>query len=475
MIKRITEHGDLCRIIFLLVCCFVLMSCFVFTQPFGDGPDEINRYKVVTYIENHGTIPTGDNPEVIIDGYGASYAFQPILTYMLEGYTLFILKPLALAAGTKLIIARYINVLIGLVAAFYTYKLSCMLFSNKSAAYLFTLGVVLLPQNIFVYTYVNTDGMGLLSCIMILYSLIKGFKTCFDKESVITLSIGIILCLMSYYNCYGFVLVAFLAFVMYSFTEGRKEWKTLLKKAGIISIISVIGAGWWFVRNMILYSGDIFAMAARQECASQTGNWYFLEQMANTYQAQGYSLYEMIFETDYYTLVWKSFIGMFGPMSIPTSHHLYMMYKYLTVICLIGFVIAIVLAIKNRKWLIEGIGYNTKNDSDANYGNNAGLILTASFILLAVIPVVLTLYYSYTWDFQPQGRYYLPMLTILAFVLAKGLETLISLVAKLIKKYVTSKKTAELLVALIYHLFYLFFFGSAALSTLIMLNYYNVI
>lgn len=483
MLKNITRHGDLCRLIILFVCALLFMSCFVFTQPFGDGPDEINRYKVVSYIENHGTIPTGDNPEIIIDGYGASYAFQPILTYMLEGYILFVLKPLALSAGAKLVIARFVNVLIGLVAAFYTWKLSLLLFKNKSAAYLFTLGVVLLPQNIFIFTYVNTDGMGLLSCIMILYSLLKGIKTSFDKESVLTLAIGIILCLLSYYNCYGYVLVAFLAFMAYAFTDGRKNIKDLLKKAGIIALISILGAGWWFIRNMILYSGDIFAMAARQECAADTGNWYFLEQMANTYQAQGYSLYEMIFNTDYYTLVWKSFIGMFGPMSIPTSHHLYMMYKYLTAICLIGFVIAVALAIKNSKWLIDFGPLNPHDSSAASsgekcattLGNNTGLILTASFILLAAIPVILTLYYSYTWDFQPQGRYYLPILAVLAFVLVKGLETLILLASKLVNRFVKKERTAKLMIALIYHLFYLFFFGSAALSTLIMLNYYDVI
>lgn len=480
MLENIRKHSDLCRLIVLLICAFLFMSCFVFAQPFGDGPDEINRYKVVSFIENHGTIPAGDNPEVIIDGYGASYAFQPILTYMLEGYVLFILKPLGLSAATKLIIARYINVILGLVAAWYTWKLAGLLFKNKSAAYLFTLGVVLLPQNLFIYTYVNTDGMGLLSCLMILYALIKGFKTSFDKESIITMSTGIILCLLSYYNCYGYILTAFLACMIYAFTDGRKNIASLIKKAGIIALISIIGAGWWFIRNMILYSGDIFAMAARQECAAETGNWYFLEQMAETYQVQGYTLKEMVFGTDYYTLVWKSFIGMFGPMSIPTSHYLYMAYKYLTIICLIGFVIAVIAAIKNKRWLIDfSLGENSASTAGdntiLNTGRNTGLILTASFILMAVIPVILALYYSYTWDFQPQGRYYLPLLAILAFVLVCGLEQFINIFANVIKRFIKNTKTATLMVALVYHLFYAFFFGSAALSVLIMLNYYNVI
>ena len=69
----------------------VLLSCmltFAIIQPFGDGPDEINRFKVVEYIYEHGSIPRGDDPEVILDGYGGSYAFQPMLTYMIDGYLL---------------------------------------------------------------------------------------------------------------------------------------------------------------------------------------------------------------------------------------------------------------------------------------------------------------------------------------------------------------------------------------------------
>lgn len=459
----LSKNSNKIRLCIILLTAFIAMSFFVFTQPFGDGPDEINRYKVVQYIMNHGIIPRGDTSTIIIDGYGASYAFQPILTYIIEGFTLRFLSPLNLSFDAKLIIARYINVLIGLVAVYYTWKLSFLLFKNQAAAYLFTLGVTLLPQNIFIYTYVNTDGMGLLSCIMIIYALIKGFNTCFDKESVVTMGIGIVLCLMSYYNCYGYILVAFIAYLIYMFTEGKNDKKILFKKGIVIAIISFAGAGWWFIRNMIIYDGDIFALNARAECAARTGNWYFLEQMAETYRAMGYSLYEMVFKTDYYTLVWKSFIGMFGPMSIPTSHHLYIAYKYLTVICLIGFIASIILAIKNRKWLIE-----IKDNSFIS-----GVIITLSLIVSAVVPVVLALYYSYTWDYQPQGRYYLPILIILAFVLVNGLETLIQTGSMLINKIIKNTKFANLLTQAIYYVFYLFFFISIALSVRIMLMYYS--
>lgn len=456
MMNKIREHADACRLIFILLFLLICMSCFAVTQPFGDGPDEINRYKVVSFIENHGTIPTGDNPEIILDGYGASYAFQPILTYMIEGYILFLLKPLGLSAFSKLLIARYVNIAFGLVAAFYTYRLSTLLFAKKDTSFLFTLAVVLLPQNIFIYTYVNTDGMGLLSCAMILFALIKGYRDNFDKESVITLSIGIILCLMSYYNCYGHVLAAFLAFIAYYIVNRELPKKEMWKKGGLIAAIVILGAGWWFIRNMIIYNGDIFALSARKACAAATGNEAFLAQMAETYQAMGYSVFEMVFGTDYYTLVWKSFIGMFGPMSIPISHHLYMAYKYLAIIGLIG------LLIPRHSCALP----NQKKSSSA--------LIKLAMVICFVIPIILAIEYSYTWDFQPQGRYYLPLLLILAFILVSGLEHILDLISSFLKNKMTGK-AGTLAGAFIYHIFYLFFFFSITLSIWMMFKYYGVL
>lgn len=453
------KNANILRLTIILLFLLAAMSCFAFTQPFGDGPDEINRFKVVSYIENHGTIPKGDNPEVIIDGYGASYAFQPILTYMLEGYILFLLKPLSLSPFAGLVVARFVNILMGLLAAVYTYKLSSLLFKKNDVAFLFTLGVVLLPQNIFIFTYVNSDGMGLLSIAMILFSLLKGFKSNFDKESVITLGIGIILCLMSYYNCYGHVLAAFLAFVFYYIINREIPKKEMFKKGGIIVLMVLVGAGWWFIRNMILYNGDIFALNARKVCAAQTGNAAFLETMAETYKAMGYSLREMVFGTDYYTLVWKSFIGMFGPMAIPISHYQYMIYKYLTIVCLLGLVagLSIRLIFKKDSFVLP----EQKNTSKA--------ILYGAFAVSLIIPVVLALIYSYSWDFQPQGRYYLPILQVLSFILVCGLNFILTPITEKLSKLSTR------LAACIYHIFYAFFFLNAMFSVWMMFKYYGVL
>ena len=448
-----TKHSDKLRLIFILLTALICMHLFVVTQPFGDGPDEINRYKVVQYIQDHGTLPHGDNPEIIIDGYGASYAFQPILTYIIEGFVLRLLNPLSLSFDMQLIIARYINVLFGLIAAFYTYKVAQLLFdNNKLSSFLFTFAVVLLPQNIFIYTYVNTDGLALLSITLMVYAILRGYKQDFDINSQIALIAGISLCLLSYYNCYGYIMMSFFAFIAYFITT--KNYKEMWKKGGLIALSVVVLAGWWFIRNAILYHGDIFALTARRVCAAETGNWYFLEQMAETYKAQGISVYEMIFHTDYYTLVWKSFIAMFGPMAIPTHHYVYMAFKYLVIICIIG------LLIPNKS---QTLGSSSKSIK---------IILWAYMVINMIIPAILAVVYSYSYDFQPQGRYYLPCLLPLTCILCSGMNKLIDLIISLLSKIIQKEKTLALAKAFINHIIYMFFFMSLIISVILMLKYY---
>ena len=115
------------RVILLL---FVALSCmltFAIIQPFGDGPDEINRFKVVEYIYEHGALPHGADPEVILDGYGGSYAFQPILTYIIDGYLLRCFSVFEPSLEMRVFISRLVSIFIGCITALYVKKLSDLL------------------------------------------------------------------------------------------------------------------------------------------------------------------------------------------------------------------------------------------------------------------------------------------------------------------------------------------------------------
>ena len=452
--KFSAKTNNAIKMALLIMFIFVCMSVFVFVQPFGDGPDEINRFKVVTYIENHGKIPAGDDPEIILDGYGASYAFQPILTYMICGFVLRILSPLSLSFFSKLVICRYINVIFGLVAAFYTVKLSKLLFKDQKIASLFSLAVILLPQNIFIYTYVNTDGAALMAVTIMLYGLIRGYKENFDIRSLVAISLGIVVCLLSYYNCYGYILVTFLAFI--AFFSHNKDIKGMFKKGLPIAAAVILLAGWWFIRNAVLYNGDVFALTARKACAQATGDPAWLLQMSKTYKNEGYSLFYMLFNSSYLPLVWRSFIAMFGPMLIPTHHYVYVAFALLFYVCILG----LFLPYKSTKY--DGFSNNQKN------------ILRITFIVGALIPAGLALFYSYSWDFQPQGRYYLPCLIPFFFLLTSGIEKLIGFLGELSFKITKKEKAPSFVKAFSFYALSIFFVLSLAVSVYEMVKYYSI-
>ena len=65
-----------------------LIGLFLFAwaviQPVTFSPDEQMRYKVVEYLFRHNALPHGGDPEVLDKSWGISYAFYPMLSYMVS-------------------------------------------------------------------------------------------------------------------------------------------------------------------------------------------------------------------------------------------------------------------------------------------------------------------------------------------------------------------------------------------------------
>lgn len=419
--KKLKQAAEI--IFYLLV--FAAIACFAMLQTYGDPPDEINRFKVVNYIRNHGRLPHGADPEVILSGYGASYAFQPILTYIIQGYLLRFLGMFTSDGYILLLAARMVNVCLGVLMAYFVRGIAKEAWKSPYIQWTFTLLVVFLPQNIFIHSYVNTDSMAMLSVAIIFYAVLHAQKTGYDKKDCILLAIGIILCAMSYYNAYGIILAAILIFAInyvhtrYSNGQGEErkrltvEWREMVRKGSLISVIVLLGIGWWFIRNAVLYDGDIIAMSARLKCAIETAAPDYNPLTRFTYQKAGIPLKEMLFETGYVTLLRDSFIAMFGPMRIPTHGLIYLFYKYLWIIaCAIA-----LLPIKPIK--AEGMSV-WKADRAPDRKNI--VVFYACMTLFCIITVALSVYYSYTWEFQPQGRYILPVLIPFMYLVTLGIQ-----------------------------------------------------
>lgn len=429
---------------------FAAITCFAMVQSYGEPPDEVNRFKVVSFICRHGCLPHGANPEVLLDGYGASYAFQPMLTYIIQGFLLRFLKLFTTDSYVLLVSARMVNVVFGVLMAYYVRQISRELWENPYLQWTFTVMTVFLPQNIFLHSYINTDSMAMLAVAIICLALLRARKTGYSRKDCVLLAVGIILCAMSYYNAYGIILAAILIFAL-SFTHIGKpadtargvsagkaglwiEWGALLRKGIFISVIVLAGISWWFIRNGLLYDGDIIAMNARRECSIQTATADFNPLTRFTYQNAGIPLTDMLFKTSYLTLVFKSFIAMFGAMGIPTHGLIYHFYGYFWLAAC-----GAALFLPKRFWCPAGNGtWANPEKSLQNGDRKTRLLLYAGMGLFCLITIGLSIFYSYTWDFQPQGRYILPVLIPFMYVVTSGVQKLCGLLEKWVSRQARS-------------------------------------
>lgn len=408
-IKSFFQKEQLWELCFYAVV-FLSILAFAILQPLGDPPDEINRYKVAQYICLHGTLPHGADAEVAIMGYGASYAFQPIFPYMVMGY---LMRFLFLFVTSNFYIlsyaARFVNVIAGVIMAVFVRKISKELFPAKLSAWVFSLLVVFLPQNLFLHSYINTDSFAALSASIIIYACLRGLRDQWRARTSILLAVGIILCSLSYYNAYGVIIAAIMIFCFSFVSQGlfRAENTSLrtvfIRKTLFISIIVLVGAGWWFLRNALLYEGDFLGMAARSKCAIETAFPEFNPLTKATIQGSGESVLFLFRETDFKYYLFKSFIAYFGPMAIPTYEWIYNIFKFIFVFGLIC------LALPVRR-----VAYLTHLDQKMRG------FFHISMLIDCIIPACLCVWYSYSWDYQPQGRYILPLLIPFMYFLTVG-------------------------------------------------------
>ena len=180
---------------------------------YSNPPDELFRFLVPKYIYENGKLPTGFEEEVRISGYGYSYALYNVLPYIIQAFFMKIAGIFTKSGDALYYIARLSNVLNGVITACLVYAISKRLFFDERLQWLFSFGIMFLPEHLFVHTYVNTDSMAVLSTAVIIYAWILSMDEGFSYKTDILLSIGIIICALSYYNAYGFIMCSVLFFV----------------------------------------------------------------------------------------------------------------------------------------------------------------------------------------------------------------------------------------------------------------------
>ncbi|HKM33370.1 MAG TPA: hypothetical protein VJY54_01330 [Lachnospiraceae bacterium] len=395
-----------------------IAATIAFLQPhidtpplFGNPPDEVHRYLIPRYICQYGKLPNGFDPEVRIPSYGISYAFYTMLPYIIQG---FVMRFVNLFTGSEVALlytARLVNVCFGTAMAAVVYAIGNRLFNDRRFKWLFCLLVMFLPQSLFIHTYVNTDSLCLFSTAVIVYALVRAYQDGFTKKICVILSLGIIICSLSYYNAYGYILSSILLFLFY-FTYRKQNGKLAyhgkeMLRAGIfIAVIVLVGISWYFIRNAILYNGDFLGMESMKKCGelyatAETGSPY-----AHSYQQRGISIWQMISETDFFAGMFMSFVGAWGSVSIVGSIWMYRFYKAVLAVGVVCFFL-----LKNK-------------NQDQSVSQGRKIFFYFNMIFCAVMPLALCIYYAYSMDFQNQGRYVMPGIIPIMYFVTKGLDKL---------------------------------------------------
>ncbi len=400
------------------LCMTVVLAVY---QPLGNTPpsyinppDEHARFLVPWYICQNGAIPTGFEESVRIPAYGFSYVMYNAFPYLVQGAVMRLAHCFTDSMQLLLYAGRSVNIVCGLLMALVVYRLSKKLFRDRRFQWLFCFSVMYWPQVVFVHSYINTDSACLLSTAMIVYALVCGYQEGFTGRNSLWLSGGIILCALSYYNAYGYILVSIFLFVVYFIrAAGRWDWKKMLQKGCLISALVLLGIGWWFIRCGILYDGDILGLQTVYSMAVQYAIPSVNPLTIETYQNTGRTIWEMFEEREFFGTVLNTFFAAFGSLSIQGNPWMYRLIKGL--------------------FLAAGGGCLWQLISPDGEGLLAGesrfrrRVFHGGMLCCILIPWMILIVYAYVKEYQAQGRYVLPIVVPLLYYFVRGLQRLSNL------------------------------------------------
>lgn len=436
IIKNINNNKDMIYSGTIIFMAGIIYFIWALKLPVSMAPDEMMRFDVPMWIYEHNALPRGDLPELRNSLWGFSYAFTPYLPSIISVLFMKIVSIFSDNQSILIIAARMTSVFAGLGTAVLCLKIGNILFKDKKCKYLLAILICFLPQFVFLCSYLNNDAFAVFTVMIILYYWVKGIKEHWCIKNCIGLGVGIGLCALTYYNAYGYILCSIFVFCISIFIDYsiKNKWKFLFLHGMLIFMIAFSIAGWFFIRNYIIYDGDFLAMDSMYAC----GELYAIDELKlskrPTYYNLSKSVLDMMLHTRWLVSTSASFFAVFGAMKIVVCPIFYILYGFVALIGMIAFFCKIW---KDKKY--------TK-------------ILIINMFLAVLIVLILSIRYSYTIDYQAQGRYLMPAMPVLMIFLVIGY--------KYIESYMIEKKKKIKvigIIAILWLLMFLFIFAIYAI------------
>ena len=217
----------------------------------------------------------------------------------------------------------------------------------------------------------------------------------------------------------------------------------------VVTAVVAVLAGWWFIRNAVLYDGDFIG---RSTCAKYSEMYAapgFTNETKILPKRMDMTIWDMYmwipgeWQYNWLVTVLVSFIGVFGYMNVFLAKIWYKIY-------IAGFGIGILASIPLWKKMVrirkqeEAVERTEETEEEEitylvvkkekRWSREA--LFHISMAVAMVIPFILLTIYAYSSDFQAQGRYILPMILPFMYLVTKGINVLLK---RLVKKETVRK------------------------------------
>lgn len=434
----------------------ILIGAFLFAwaviQPFNFSPDEAMRFKVVDYIFKHNALPHGGDPEVLDASWGISYAFYPMLTYMVSYLFMKLVSIFTTEYSVLVVAARMAEVAFGVGTAYYTMKIGKRFFKGAYEK-MFLAMTLLMPGAFVLFSYVNCDSLALLSTSMLIYSWILGLEDGWSYKTCFLTGVGVSACALSYYNAYGVVVATVVVFVCSILFCEEKKWnfKKLFQRGLFITALFAMLAGWWFARSYVLYDGDFLGLNITTVYAEK----YAAEERKPSNRLTfaenpNASVTSMLFYQpenhahNWMAMVYYSFIGSFGYMTIWPPEWIAQLFFLIFLVGIIGVLTRLrdLFAVRSVVFREKKEVCGTKLQVRYSYHQerwSKAAVLNIGMLITLIMPNLLNVYNSYVNDYQPQGRYSMPMIIPFMYFVTQGYGILFERFGKNRRAAVTAK------------------------------------
>lgn len=393
------------QILFVVIISYVVLFIIMtLNYGFGDFPEETMRFQISKFIFNNGKLPTLFDSSIYDAKYGFSYAGNPCLPYIIQAIFMKVASWCGVQNHCLFIVARFTNVLLGIIFIIVVKLIAENLFNDKRNANLFFIIASLWSYNYYVFTYVNCDGMMLLGCALVILFSVKGIKGEWNLKSCIGLGVGNSIILLSYIN--GCVYCVFSAIIFVSSfiiqSNKSKKYLVMIRKGLMIVFEVVILSGWFYIRNLLLY-GSLLGSNISNELSRGRG----ISELTVDFRAKK-AMDSMFSIKGFGYWIKGQAVNFCGKIVHTESSVLKVLYWLLTIIVIILFILALVY-IKNN-WY----NYSIKQR-----------LLGIGFAIVIVLTIMVDFYYSAFVDYIPEySRYLVPMSIPLSCFLTYGIKTI---------------------------------------------------